>query len=266
MKLGILDWGIGGLGLYQLIKRDVPELAITYWSDAGATPYGKLAHAALRDRVTAVARELAAGGVTHLAVACNAASTVLPLDGTAPPSGGVAGRGHAAAIDGRCGLPSVTGVLEHGAAAARRTRGVVGIVGGRRTILSGAYRRALHGRDVRQRVAQPISAYVERGELTGHRLGAELDRIMGPLRGVETVVLACTHYPAILAAFAQRAPQARIIDPTEHLWAWMQRRWPVATMARGRDEFHTSGDAAAMRRAAKAAFGVRIARVRSHPL
>ncbi len=243
-RLGILDWGIGGFGLYKLIKRTAPALPITYWSDAGTAPYGTLPAAVLRARVREVAQALAREGVTHLAIACNAASTVLPLAGA--------------------GLPASTGVLEHGAAVARQARGVIGVVGGRRTIVSGAYRRALPGRSLHQRVAQPISAFIERGELTGAALEHELDRIMAPLREVDALVLACTHYPAIAGAFAMRAPHARIIDPVAHLWSWIQARWPLAQLqaARADDRFLTTGDPQAMQRAARAAFGVRVPRVR----
>jgi glutamate racemase len=39
--LGIVDWGIGGIGLLQRLDVRAPRLPVVYWSDTGAIPYGK---------------------------------------------------------------------------------------------------------------------------------------------------------------------------------------------------------------------------------
>lgn len=245
MRLGILDWGIGGVGFYALARARLPELPVVYWSDAGTAPYGKLPPAELARRVVVIARWLKReAGVTHLAIACNAASSVLPridlADGT---------------------LPEITGVIAHGARAAlQRTMPgqTIGVVGGRRTILSGAYRRALSGRTVRQRIAQPISARVEAGDLGSEDLRRELDVIMAPLREVDLLVLACTHYPALLGAFAARAPGAEIVDPAAELLTWAVDAWALDAPATSgeRDRVFTTGDVAATVRSARLAFGM----------
>jgi len=247
VKLGILDWGIGGVGFYALARARLPDLPVVYWSDAGATPYGKQAPAELARRVGTIARWLKReAGVTHLAVACNAASSVLPgidLDDDT--------------------LPAMTGVIEHGVRAALRETApgqIIGVVGGRRTVLSGAYRRGLSGRNVRQRVAQPISARVEAGDLNSAGLRRELDGIMKPLREVDLLVLACTHYPALLGAFAERAPKAGIVDPAAELLAWAVDAWPLASAGRdgAPDRVLTTGDVEATARSARAAFGMKL--------
>ena len=245
MRLGILDWGIGGVGFYAQARARLPDLPIVYWSDAGAVPYGKLAPDELARRVVAIARWLKReAGVTHLAIACNAASSVLP-------------KLHLA--DGA--LPEITGIIEHGARAAlqRTTAGqTIGVVGGRRTILSGAYRRALSGRVIRQRIAQPISARVEAGDLDSDGLRRELDVIMAPLRDVDLLVLACTHYPALSGAFAARAPGAGIVDPAAELLAWAVDAWPLDLAAAdgGRDLVLTTGEVGVTARSARLAFGM----------
>lgn len=245
MRLGILDWGIGGVGFYALARARLPDLPMVYWSDAGTIPYGKLAPDELARRVVVIARWLKGeAGVTHLAIACNAASSVLPKIDLADET-----------------LPEITGVIEHGARAAlQRTMPgqTIGIVGGRRTVLSGAYRRALSGRVVRQRIAQPISARVEAGDLGSEGLRRELDLIMAPLRDVNLLVLACTHYPALLGAFAARAPGAKIVDPAAELLAWAMDAWALGSAATGgeRDYVLTTGDAETMARSARLAFGM----------
>jgi glutamate racemase len=247
VRLGILDWGIGGVGFYALVRARLPKLPVVYWSDAGTVPYGKQAPAELARRLVAIARWLKReAGVTHLAIACNAASSVLPT------------------IDLRDEtLPEITGVIEHGARAAlQRTAPsqIIGVVGGRRTILSGAYRRALSGRTVRQRVAQPISARVEAGDLSSEGLCRELDGIMAPLREVDFLVLACTHFPALRGAFAERAPRAEIVDPAAELLAWAVDAWQLDSAASGGepDRVLTTGDVEATARSALLAFGMEL--------
>ena len=250
MKLGILDWGIGGVGFYALARARLPGLPVVYWSDSGTIPYGRQAPAELARRVAAVARWLKGeAGVTHLAIACNAASSVLPgLDPTDET------------------LPEMAGVIEHGARAAlqRSVSGqTIGVVGGRRTIRSGAWRRALPGRAVRQRIAQPISARVEAGDLGSAGLRSELDAIMAPLRAVDLLVLACTHYPALRDAFAARAPGAAIVDPAAELLAWAVDAWGLESAAAGGepDRVLTTGDVVATARSARLAFGMALAPV-----
>src|SRR5437868_14961333 len=68
--LGIVDWGIGGIGLVRELDRRVPGLPVLYRSDAGATPYGRMRSADLTVRLYAVVSELARRGATEVALAC----------------------------------------------------------------------------------------------------------------------------------------------------------------------------------------------------
>ena len=248
--IGILDWGIGGLAFFTSLRRRGISSPVIYFSDSGATPYGRLSAGDLRVRVLDVATYLRAHGVRKLVVACNAASTVLPslgvsgLHGTLPTSAGDL---------------EVTGVIGHAVRVARAARvRQLGVIGGSRTIRSGIYRRALTtaGRTVIQRVAQPLSAYVERGELESGRLERELEAILAPLRGVDALLLACTHYTALSSHFRRHLPRARLLDPTEEMVSWVATHWTVSEG--GRDRFLTSGDAVAMRASARRAFGVNL--------
>ncbi|MBL9105676.1 MAG: aspartate/glutamate racemase family protein [Myxococcales bacterium] len=264
VHLGILDWGIGGVDFYARLRRAHPDLPVTYWSDAGATPYGKQSQPDLAARVESVARELQRRGVTHLVVACNAASTVLDHPRLRALT--------------RSGLP-ITGVIEPAITAALADPArAFGVVGGKRTITSQVYRRGLEiaGRRVLQRVAQPLSALVERGHTDGPEVRAEIARIFAPLRRVEALVLACTHYTALLPPIRAAVPDARIIDPAAATLAFVTRHWHLdraVVPARTRPEpgalprpgtsdmFLTTGDPEAMRRAARQAFGVELAAV-----
>lgn len=244
--LALLDWGIGGLGVRAELRRASPGLAITYVSDSGAAPYGKLDARTLEARLGAVIAVLATKGVERVFLACNAASTTLER-----------GTRHALPVLGMI-EPGVSAVLASGA---RR----VGVVGGRRTITSGVYRRALeaHGLEVRQRIAQPLSAAIEAGRADHEETAELVRRIAAPLRSVEALLLACTHYPAATAAFAAALPGVTLVDPAALAAATILRSWPSYSAAGeiGEDLVLTTGEEDAMRRSARRAFGMGLGRV-----
>jgi glutamate racemase len=237
--LGIVDWGIGGVGLVNALDRLAPGLPILYWSDAGATPCGRMGVDELTDRLMTVVTSLAERGATEVVLACNAASTVV-------------GRLTAAPVP-------IEGIISHGLASVPEGLGSIGVVGGRRTIDAGHYRRGLArpGRVVLSRVAQPLSAHIEAGRTGSGQFHADLAAIVAPLRRVDALVLACTHYPAASRWFAAALPNALLVDPAEHLANAIAYRYPEAMSAASPASrvFLTTGDPAAMRRGAARAWG-----------
>ncbi|MBP9665084.1 MAG: aspartate/glutamate racemase family protein [Pyrinomonadaceae bacterium] len=239
MRLGIIDWGIGGVSIYRLIKERLGDIPVTYFSDTGVTPYGKMSRAELVGRLNDVIGYLKSRGVTHIVVGCNAASTALPyIDSSGLTIEGVIG-------------PAITFT-------AKLKPAHLGVVGGRRTILSGVYRRGFNekGISVIQRIAQPLSGLIESGDTGSDTLRAEAKRILAPMCECSHVLLACTHYPAITPILREFvSPDTKFIDPAAKM-VNIVRQWRLPTG--GRDEFLTSGDTAAMKRAARNAFGIHL--------
>jgi glutamate racemase len=247
-RLGIVDWGIGGLGLLGHLERELPGLEITYWSDTGWTPYGLVPTGALVARLRSIVDELAGRGCTEVVLACNAASTVVDRIGGAP-------------------IP-VAGIISSGIAAVPPDLvGVIGVVGGRRTIRGGSYRRALAGpgRTIVSRVAQPLSAHIEAGRTATAEFERDLHRIIGPLRGADAVILACTHYPAATGAFAAALPGTLLIDPAAQLAAELVARVDTGRGS-GRRTILTTGDADLMRSSARLAWGLDLDEVTRAPI
>lgn len=246
-KVGLLDWGIGGLSIYRLLKERRPETPVVYLSDTGAKPYGRMARHELQARLRRVVDELARRGVSHVVIGCNAASTALEdLRRRALP------------------VRYVVGVIEPAVRHLARLRPEkAALIGGRRTVLSGVYRRALaaHGITVRGRVAQPLSAHIESGDTGSPALEAECRRILEPLRHASHLLLACTHYPAIAPLLARcLPPEVQLVDPAGALVVEILALPDLPSGAAGSavDAFVTTGDSEAMRRAAWTAFGVAI--------
>lgn len=237
--LAIVDWGIGGVSINSLVKSQLGNIPIIYLSDTGVTPYGKMSRRELVLRVNKVISFLGSRGATHVIVGCNAASTVIPfLDNT--------------------GM-KVEGVIE---CAVRMTAGMrpprLALLGGRRTVLSGLYRRAFAERGiyVTQRIAQPLSALIESGDVSSLELRSYCQRILRPVKNCSHLLLACTHYPAIIPVLREFvSDNTVIINPIGELIEII-KRWKLPE--HGRDHFFTTGDPDKMKRAAWKAFGVRI--------
>ncbi|MBV9216031.1 MAG: aspartate/glutamate racemase family protein, partial [Acidobacteria bacterium] len=198
-RLGIIDWGIGGVSIYKLIRQGISSVPVTYFSDTGVTPYGKMTSRELVERLDDVILFLKQRGVTHVVIGCNAASTAI------------------AQLKDQ-GLP-ILGVIEPAVEmTAKLSPARLGLIGGRRTVVSGVYRKAftLQGIIPRQRVAQPLSGLIEGGDVSSDQLKAAAAKILRPIRNSSHILLACTHYPAVIPILKGLvSPNTKFIDPAQ---------------------------------------------------
>ncbi len=241
-RLGIIDWGIGGVSIYKLVREQIGDVPVIYFSDTGATPYGKMTRRELTARLNTVIDFLETKGVTHLIIGCNAASTSIPFVKKA--------------------VINLEGVIEPAVSLIAKLKPQrLGLIGGRRTVLSGAYRKAFAkvGIEVEQRIAQPLSGLIESGDVSSPTLRDECKRILAPLQDCSHILLACTHYPAIgqiLKEFV--SPETKFVDPVSELVRIISH-WKLDTG--GDTDFLTTGDVNMMKRAARNAFGVDIRKI-----
>lgn len=235
-RVALLDWGVGGLLVRAELARVRPDVRVAYFADSGVEPYGRQSRAALVARLNAVLGWLRGKGASRVVLACNAASSALTSLADAP-------------------LP-VEGMLDDGVSAVLAA-GVakVTVLGGERTVRSGYHRRVLAERGVRAqgRVAQPLSAAIERGEADAPATHALVRRLVAGLPADATILLACTHYPAAMPALRDALPRATFLDPAASL---VQRLAASLEADPGDDVVFTSGDPDSTRRAA-ASVGVR---------
>ncbi len=190
--LGVFDSGIGGLTVAAALMRRLPGEALAYLGDTARVPYGTKSPEVIRRYALRCAQFLVGQGAKLVVIACNTAS--------------------ACAVDvvrDTLDMP-VVGVIEPGAALAARTtkNGRVGVIGTESTINSGSYQRALAAHDPHIDVltaACPLFVPLAEEGLAGHhatRLLAE--EYLRPLvaRGIDTLVLGCTHYPLLVPVIA----------------------------------------------------------------
>jgi glutamate racemase len=203
----VFDSGLGGLTVYREIAAVRPDANFVYLADDAAFPYGAVAEPALIARLVALLDDAIAAHKPDLVViACNTASTIalpelrkkftVPFVGTVP------------AIKPAC--------------AASQTRRVA--VLGTEATVKREYTRALirdHGQgcEVDLVGAKQLATYAEaelRGEpVSDAALLAEIDPCFrDDGNRTDTVVLACTHYPLLIARLEQIAPwPVNFIDP-----------------------------------------------------
>jgi glutamate racemase len=127
IRLGIFDSGIGGLTVYREVRQALPGADIHYFGDTARVPYGTKSADTVTRYALQICSYLHARGVDAVVAACNTASayaievlkSVLPIP--------------------------VFGVVTPGAAAAvsSTSNGVIGVIGTRGTVSSGAYQRAI---------------------------------------------------------------------------------------------------------------------------
>ncbi len=256
--LGIIDWGIGGIDFVRKFHKAFPQVQTIYISDSGFTPYGKLAKIDLRRRLASLVELLAARGASHVVIACNAASTTLDDNNSLTIN---------QAVDTSFALPCM-GVIQPTLAVLRKlpeSQAPVLLLGGKRTIDSGIYQQGLEdvGLQCIAKVAQPLSALVERGVTSGAELQAVLGEILGEdVPAIATLVPACTHYMAILPALTKITKPSFVIDPAAEALKHLTVRWQPAAILRPNnkapDIFLTTGNAEAMRTSAMSAFGFRV--------
>ncbi|MDF1524977.1 MAG: glutamate racemase [bacterium] len=187
IKLGIFDSGVGGLTVYKEVSQALPGADIHYFGDTARVPYGTKSAETVTRYSVQISRYLCERGVDAVVVACNTASAyAIDLLSSVMP------------------IP-VFGVVAPGAAAAVRStsNGIIGVIGTRGTVASGAYQRAITELDPDIKVlAAPCPLFVplvEEGWLLDPITREVAIRYLKPLieKGVDTLVLGCTHYPML---------------------------------------------------------------------
>ncbi len=202
--VGVFDSGVGGLSVLRAIRRELPGVPALYVADQAHVPYGPRPLAEVRAFSEAIARFVIRRGARVVVVACNAAS---------------AGALHWL----REVFPSVPFVGMEPAVkpAAETTRtGKVGVLATPATfqgeLFASVVERFANGVELFNHTCPGLVARIEEGDLDGPATRAILEDALRPMlaRGIDTVVLGCTHYPFVIPLIERIAgPGVRVIDP-----------------------------------------------------
>ncbi len=202
--IGVFDSGIGGMTVVKELFDTVPGESIVYFGDTARLPYGTKSVETVRRYAREDTELLLAHDVKMIVVACNTVSATA-LDEVERMARGI----------------PVVGMIGPCAAEAVKTtkNGKIGIIGTEATIASGAYEAAI--REESERAAKPCTTWSAACPLfvplaeegwTDH-LATELiaEEYLKGLRekGIDTLILGCTHYP-VLSEVIQRTMGTRV--------------------------------------------------------
>ena len=236
--IGVFDSGVGGLSVLRAIHEQMPSENLLYFADQDHVPYGSRSLEEIRQFSEAVTHFLLARGAKIIGVACNTASA-------------------AALHHLRGAFPEVPFVGMEPAvkpAAEQTHSGVVGVLATPATFQGELYASVIErfASDVivLQNTCFGLVEEIERGALDGQKTHQILEAALRPMlgRGLDTVVLGCTHYPFVIPLIEQICGDSvRVIDPAPAVAKQVERRLETLGLlskngARGEIQLYTSGD------------------------
>jgi len=210
--LGIFDSGVGGLTVVRAVQELLPHEDIVYLGDTARLPYGSKSPETIRQFADEDVRFLLSKDVKAIVVACNTATA------HALPS-----------LLSKYRVP-IIGVIEPGVEAALSDPATerVGIIATHGTIRSHAYQHALAQRRtgliIHGQPAPLLVPFIEENWIDHPAIKLVLKAYLDPLvdKGIDTLMLACTHYPLLIPVLKELLPaEIRLVDSAttcaEHL-------------------------------------------------
>jgi len=237
--IGVYDSGFGGLSVLRALREALPNHDFVYLGDSGRAPYGGRDSDTLLDFAEQCTERLFEEGCPLVIVACHTISCVAlrHLQKRYAPDAASPRR-----------ILGVTIPAAEAAVAASAEH--IGVLGTARTIASGTFVAEvakLGPHRVTARAAPLLAPLVEEGWEATEMARLAVGRYLRDLPGIDTLVLACTHYPLLLPAFrAALDPQIRLLEPAAEiaprLVAWLERHPQFVAAGRGDLRVLCTGD------------------------
>lgn len=202
--IGIFDSGVGGLSVLREIRRHFAQENLIFIADQEHVPYGPRTLEQVRSFAETITEFLLGQGAKLIVVACNTASA-------------------AALYHLRSTFPKVPFVGMEPAvkpAAEQTQSGVVGVLATPATFQGELYasvvERFANGVIVLQDTCPGLVNQIEKGEIKSPETRAILEGALQPMieRGIDRVVMGCTHYPFVIPLIQEIVgPDVKVIDP-----------------------------------------------------
>lgn len=202
--IGVFDSGVGGLTVVRTLLEKLPQESFIYYGDTAHVPYGSKSEEQLFSYAHKIISYLIGRNVKAIIVACGTSSSVtLPV------------------ISQQYDLP-LLGVVKAGARTAARLshNGKIGVLATRATVNTLAYTQHIReinpGLEVLEVACPRFVPLVEDGRLEGRETREAVSEYLNPLmeKGVDTIVLGCTHYPFLAPLIQEYAGQEiKLVDP-----------------------------------------------------
>ncbi len=206
--IGVFDSGMGGLTVLKQLVRFLPNESFVYLGDTARVPYGNKSPEIIRKYTEDATKFLLSKDVKMIVIACNTVSSIA-LD----------------TVKAIAGEIQVVGMIDFSAIAAYRSsrNKNIGVIGTKATISSNNYE--IHLKHIAG--DSPIKLYSRACPLfvpiveelmfdhPATKLIAEDYLKEFKENNVDTLILGCTHYPALSKVIADTIPEATLIDTGE---------------------------------------------------
>ncbi len=202
--IGVLDSGLGGLTAVRRLTHIMPSEDIIYFGDTGRVPYGPRSKETILKYAKQDIAFLRTFDIKAIIVACGTVSSAaLEL------------------ISGEYDIP-IIGVVRSAAmrAAALTKNKKIGVIATQGTVASGAYTRVigeyLKDAGTVEQACPLLVPLVENGRFQKGDIVAEtvVREYLEPVRekGVDTLILGCTHYPLLYDIIADCMGDTALVD------------------------------------------------------
>jgi glutamate racemase len=202
--IGIFDSGIGGLTVAHAVDERLPKEQLIYFGDTAHLPYGDKSPDAIRQYSERIAEFLLEKGCKAIVIACNTASSY-------------ADEHLRSVLDRHIPVVNVIDpVVEY---LNNEESQQIGVIGTKGTIQAGIYAQKLQsskpGVKVSSLATALLAPMIEEGFIDSDVSKTVIGRYLTDerLAGIDSIILACTHYPIIkeeIDAFYEQ--KVRVID------------------------------------------------------
>ena len=186
--IGVFDSGLGGLTVLRELEKEMPNENFVYFGDTSRVPYGTKSNATIRQYALQDEKFLLSKDVKYIIAACGTVSAV--------------------ASDTAKELPvNFMGVVENAAkdAVSKTKTNKIGVIGTTATINNKAYEKYISKLSPDAQVVAvdcPLFVpLVENGWISKDDIVVKetAERYLAPIKekGVDTLILGCTHYPVL---------------------------------------------------------------------
>ncbi|MBU1023159.1 glutamate racemase [bacterium] len=201
--IGLFDSGLGGLTLLKEVRALLPREDVIYFGDLAHVPYGNRSLEEIEGFALNIIAYLKSRSVKAILIACNTSSSVLLNRPFAD-------------------IPIVQNLIPvavSGALELSKNR-KIGMIANPGTCASGMHERVLRKENPRAEFyAMPcpkLVPLIESGHLDDAEMDNALEEYLAPLvkKGIDTLIMGCTHYPLAFNAIRRHLPsRVAIMDP-----------------------------------------------------
>ena len=186
LPIGIFDSGIGGLTVAHALKKTLPNESIIYFGDTEHLPYGEKSDEAIGNFSKRITKFLINKDCKAIVMACNSASSVA-FDLVRKQAKDI----------------PVFNVIDPvvNAVASNCSNCKIGVIGTKATIQSGVYTKKICSSAIVVALATPLLVpMIEEGSINEEVSHKIISNYLSnkSLKGIDALILACTHYPLIL--------------------------------------------------------------------